>query len=103
MKILYHYRTASRDGQSTHIDEMICGLRADGHSVIESSPFYLFEYLALGKAIVAPDQPNCHEIQSSGVALRGRIALAAPDLILCKQPTWRRHARQVVGLVGSVA
>ena len=38
MKILYHHRTASRDGQSTHIDEMIRGLRAEGHSVVESSP-----------------------------------------------------------------
>jgi hypothetical protein len=38
MKILYHHRTASRDGQSTHIDEMIGGLRAEGHSVVESSP-----------------------------------------------------------------
>ena len=38
MKILYHHRTASRDGQSTHIDEMIRGLRAEGHEVVESSP-----------------------------------------------------------------
>ena len=38
MKILYHHRTASRDGQSTHIEEMVRGLRAEGHSVVESSP-----------------------------------------------------------------
>ncbi len=38
MKILYHHRTASRDGQSTHIDEMIAGLRAHGHEVRVSSP-----------------------------------------------------------------
>lgn len=38
MKILYHHRTASRDGQSTHIEEMIGGLLANGHLVEESSP-----------------------------------------------------------------
>lgn len=38
MKILYHHRTASRDGQSTHIEEMIRGLRANGHLVHECAP-----------------------------------------------------------------
>ncbi|MFH7044214.1 glycosyltransferase family 4 protein [Paucibacter sp. JuS9] len=38
MKIVYHHRTASRDGQSTHIEEMIRGLRANGHVVVESAP-----------------------------------------------------------------
>jgi glycosyltransferase involved in cell wall biosynthesis len=38
MKILYHHRTASRDGQSTHIEEMIRGLRSVGCTVEESAP-----------------------------------------------------------------
>lgn len=38
MRILYHHRTASRDGQSTHITEMIGALRDGGHTVIECSP-----------------------------------------------------------------
>ncbi len=38
MRILYHHRTASRDGQSTHIEEMIAGLRANGHAVRECAP-----------------------------------------------------------------
>jgi glycosyltransferase involved in cell wall biosynthesis len=38
MKILYHHRTASRDGQSTHITEMIAAMRANGHEVVESAP-----------------------------------------------------------------
>jgi glycosyltransferase involved in cell wall biosynthesis len=38
LKILYHHRTASRDGQSTHIAEMIAGLRAEGHTVAEAAP-----------------------------------------------------------------
>jgi glycosyltransferase involved in cell wall biosynthesis len=38
LKILYHHRTRSRDGQSVHIDEMIAALRADGHSVAVVEP-----------------------------------------------------------------
>lgn len=32
-----------------------------------ASPLCLFEYMALGKAIVAPDQPNHHEVLEAGV------------------------------------
>lgn len=33
MKILYHHRTASKDGQAVHIEEMIDALRREGHEV----------------------------------------------------------------------
>lgn len=33
MKILYHHRTASKDGQAVHIEEMIEAMRALGHEV----------------------------------------------------------------------
>jgi glycosyltransferase involved in cell wall biosynthesis len=33
MKILYHHRTASKDGQAVHIEEMIGALRELGHEV----------------------------------------------------------------------
>lgn len=33
MKILYHHRTASKDGQAVHIEEMIAAMRAQGHEV----------------------------------------------------------------------
>ena len=33
MKILYHHRTASKDGQAVHIEELIASLRALGHQV----------------------------------------------------------------------
>jgi glycosyltransferase involved in cell wall biosynthesis len=33
LKILYHHRTRSRDGQSVHIDEMIAALRQEGAAV----------------------------------------------------------------------
>ncbi|MBV5311029.1 glycosyltransferase family 4 protein [Chromatium okenii] len=38
MKILYHHRTASRDGQAVHIDEMIDALRHLGHEVVVVAP-----------------------------------------------------------------
>lgn len=33
MKILYHHRTASKDGQAVHIEELIASFRALGHEV----------------------------------------------------------------------
>ncbi len=87
-----------------------------------ASPLCLFEYLALGKAIVAPDQPNHHEILTHRIdailydpdddqgiekaldALRAdpvwreQIARAALRVIKSKQLTWKQHATRVAGL-----
>lgn len=38
MKILYHHRTASKDGQAVHIEEMIEALRQEGHEVRVVAP-----------------------------------------------------------------
>ena len=38
MKILYHHRTASKDGQAVHIEEMIAALRELGHEVRVVAP-----------------------------------------------------------------
>jgi glycosyltransferase involved in cell wall biosynthesis len=38
MRVLYHHRTASRDGQAVHIDEMIAALRSLGHEVEVVAP-----------------------------------------------------------------
>ena len=38
MKILYHHRTLSQDGQDVHIQEMIAALRRRGHEVILVEP-----------------------------------------------------------------
>ena len=38
MKILYHHRTASKDGQAVHIEELITALRAQGHEVQVVAP-----------------------------------------------------------------
>lgn len=92
-----------------------------------ASPLCLFEYLALGKAIVGPDQPNHHELlvdrvdailydpqSDKGIelaldilladpALRERIAAAAPRVIDKKHLTWKAHAGKVVALFDSRA
>jgi glycosyltransferase involved in cell wall biosynthesis len=84
-----------------------------------ASPLCLFEYLALGKAILAPDQPNHHEILSNktdsllydpdsdtgleqgletlvaDAELRQRIAEAARTVIDAKRLTWRNHAERI--------
>lgn len=38
MKILYHHRTVSRDGQDVHITELINALRERGHEVVVVAP-----------------------------------------------------------------
>jgi len=38
MKILYHHRTVSKDGQDVHITELINAFREQGHEVIVVSP-----------------------------------------------------------------
>ena len=41
MKILYHHRIASKDGQYVHIEEMINSLRKIGHEVVVVEPAQL--------------------------------------------------------------
>lgn len=38
MRILYHHRTASKDGQAVHIEEMIAAMRKQGHEVCVVAP-----------------------------------------------------------------
>lgn len=90
--------------------------------VAYASPLKLFEYLAQGKAIVGPDQPNITEILSAdhnavlfdpaapdGLALavkrlcednvlRAKVAKNAQLSIEEQHLTWHANARRVVGL-----
>ena len=87
--------------------------------VAYASPLKLFEYLALGRAIVAPDQPNIREILNDGVnavlfdpadpdgltraierltrdsELRKRVADGAKHTIAARGLTWDRNAERV--------
>jgi glycosyltransferase involved in cell wall biosynthesis len=87
-----------------------------------ASPLKLFEYLALGRAIVAPDQPNIREVltaESDAVlfdpsrpqafadavgrlaadpALRQRVAAEARVTVQQQGLTWSNNARRVLEL-----
>lgn len=91
-----------------------------------ASPLKLFEYMALGRAIVAPDQPNIREILTNkkdgllfdptdktsigagvrnlvtDVALRNRLASAARDTVRQRDLTWRRNAERVLLLASQL-
>ncbi len=90
--------------------------------VAYASPLKLFEYLALGRAIVAPDQPNIREVLEDGInavlfdpadpddltraierlthdaALRERVAEGARRTIAERSLTWERNAERVAEL-----
>lgn len=57
MRILYHHRTASRDGQAVHIEEMVAALRAAGHEV----------------CVVAPAQPDAADADASAGTMGGEM------------------------------
>ena len=85
-----------------------------------ASPLCLFEYMALGKAILAPDQPNHHEVlvrdvdcvmydpnDPAGIelglsqlmadsTLRRRLGFAAHQALADRQYLWSGNAQRVV-------
>jgi glycosyltransferase involved in cell wall biosynthesis len=87
-----------------------------------ASPLKLFEYMALGKAIVAPDQPNLREVLADGrdallfapgsqpafaralerlcgdAALRAALGAGALRRLTQAPFTWTRNAERVAGL-----
>jgi glycosyltransferase involved in cell wall biosynthesis len=94
--------------------------------VAYASPLKLFEYLALGKAIVAPGQPNIREILSHeknallfdpahpeqlaaaiqrlcvDPDLRMQVAAGARAAIVEQKLTWKANAQRVVELFGKL-
>ena len=94
--------------------------------VAYASPLKLFEYLALGRAIVAPDQPNIREVLQDGEnallfepksesglvqaikrlidddVLRRRISCNAADAIAKQGLTWSNNARRVTALAEQI-
>jgi glycosyltransferase involved in cell wall biosynthesis len=91
-----------------------------------ASPLKLMEYMALGRAIVAPDQPNIREILEDGSdallfppgdlaalaqrlrrlaedpPLRDRLGRGARDAVDRLDLTWRRNAERVLELVRQI-
>jgi len=92
-----------------------------------ASPLKIFEYMAAGRAIVAPDQPNIREILTDGRTallfdphsegamwqaiarlvedpeLRRRLGEAAREEITLRDYTWRGNARRVVDAASAIA
>jgi glycosyltransferase involved in cell wall biosynthesis len=88
-----------------------------------ASPLKLVEYMALGRAIVAPDQPNIREVVvherdallfapddpaalagavarlARDPALRERLGAAALDSVRRREMTWTQNARRVLELL----
>jgi glycosyltransferase involved in cell wall biosynthesis len=91
-------------------------------SVPYASPLKVFEYMAAGRAIVGPDQPNIREVLEDGrtallfdpatdgamwravqrlaadPALRARLGQAAREEVLRRDLTWAGNARRAVAL-----
>jgi glycosyltransferase involved in cell wall biosynthesis len=87
-----------------------------------ASPLKVFEYMAAGRAIVAPDQPNLREVLSHEAtallfdparpgamwdavlrlatepSLRARLGAAAREEVLRRDLTWEGNARRVAAL-----
>jgi glycosyltransferase involved in cell wall biosynthesis len=90
-----------------------------------ASPLKVFEYMAAGRAIVAPDQPNLREVLAheqtallfdpgrpgamwdavlrlaTDPALRARLGAAARAEVLRRDLTWEGNARRVAALAGA--
>lgn len=93
MKILYHHRTASKDGQAVHIEELVGALRELGHEVRVVGPTAAADKAGMGadvawvarlRAALPKAVYECMELAYSWLAYR-RLAKAArefePDFI----------------------
>jgi glycosyltransferase involved in cell wall biosynthesis len=110
-----------RDGLAGYISTFDIALQPEVTAY--ASPLKLFEYMALGRAIIAPDAPNIREILTHEVdallfepnnpeslavairrlagdgALRTRLGAAAAEKIHREDISWMRNARRVISLV----
>jgi glycosyltransferase involved in cell wall biosynthesis len=109
-----------REGVPSHVAAFDIALQPDVTAY--ASPLKLFEYMALGRAIVAPNQPNIREVLDHGVnallfdprdpgafravverlcldaALRTRLGAAACETIDRHGYLWDENARRVVAV-----
>jgi glycosyltransferase involved in cell wall biosynthesis len=110
-----------RDGLAAYISAFDIALQPEVTPY--ASPLKLFEYMALSRAIIAPDAPNIREVLTHEVdallfepnnpesfanavrrlvadnALRARLGSAAAEKIRKDDISWARNARRVMSLV----
>lgn len=120
---VYFVGLVDRDQAFRYVSQFDIALQP---SVTEyASPLKLFEYLAAGTLIIAPDMPNIREIVNEESALLfdpksedgfksqlikvltsfdklHRIQKAAQGLILDKQLTWQYNAKRVIAIANSI-
>lgn len=113
-----------RDRIAAHVAAFDIALQPD--VVAYASPLKLFEYMVLGKAILAPDQPNIREVLTDGADallfdpgaetgfadalarlcddadLRAALGAGARRTIAEKGLTWETNARRVEALFDSL-
>ena len=106
------------------VPEMVAGfdIALQPQVVAYASPLKIFDYMAAGRAIIAPDQPNIREILVheqtallfdpadpaalwqaiarllADAALRARLGAAAREELERRDYTWRGNARRIVAL-----
>lgn len=111
-----------RDAMPEHVAAFDIGLQP---AVVEyASPLKLFEYMALGKAVLAPDAPNILEVLKDGEngllfrgegfdaalnvlvndkTIRDQMGAAAREMILREGYTWSENARRVEQILARLA
>jgi len=99
LKILYHYRTRSRDSQSVHIDEMIAALRKEGVT------FEIVEPQRMDSLSFEPNDPKslADAIRTlvTDDALCIRLGSAVAEQIRKEHASRARDARRAMSLIRS--
>jgi glycosyltransferase involved in cell wall biosynthesis len=90
MKILYHHRTLSRDGQEVHIQEMIAALARRGHEVILVAPAP-----PRARGSDAPDTSRLRQWLPRPIAELLELAYSVPAYLRLRR-AWRRHRPDIL-------
>ena len=106
MKILYHHRTGSKDGQAVHVEELISALRQRGHDVIVVAPATterqeIGQQSGLVSALKRHLPKAIYEAADAG--LRQRLGAGAAQAIVDRGLTWNRNAERVEALIARLA
>ncbi len=91
MKILYHHRTLSKDGQDVHIREMIAALIARGHEVILVAPVTSRD----GQDAASDGASRLRQILPRAVAELLELGYSIPAYLRLLK-AWRKHRPDIL-------